>query len=342
VPYNGSISDMKKDNSINLNPAVPFKYKTCEVPKDLLERHGKTVKVVYKNRPIKGALVKVYNNPCVYKTDSQGKAKIIVNCIGCPIYAFKEGYISSVVYNDIRKSYILNLYKTLTLHVWTIYTPDWIINHWGNNTFKNLKFQGVDGNQFSNNQPISLIKLNTSANVPKQFKEIPLPLRLNLRVSLIYSNALNMSNLTYMTNGGDVLADIPYKLYYSNGTNFIYTSQIVTFDAKNKDWYYDDKNHKLIVCTKKGYLYRGPEINIGKDVILIKLSNNKVIEFPYYNGIFNIENQKTSLSTKYLVICLPRGVSINNQVYLYSYDPRDKVWKKKRILSFSSIFKPLN
>ncbi|MEO2154209.1 MAG: hypothetical protein ABGW69_00200, partial [Nanoarchaeota archaeon] len=341
IPFNGTDQEMELDNSDNPNPAIPETFQQCNYNQTILTLYGKKVQVLYNNKPVKDALVFVQGNPCSSKTNKEGIAYIMPNCIGCAIYAIKEGYISGIDYNDIRKSFILNLYKLMQLNIWTIYTPKWLIGNWSNETFTNLKFQGVEGNDFNNldTKTIDLIKLNTTSKIPEQFKEIILPIRLNIRVNIVYNGNFSLNNISYMTNGAQLLANIPYQFYYSQEDKFIHKGQYV-FSNSQTDYYYDDVTKQLVPCEVQAYEYKGKDFTLGKDLFLIRLSNNKVIEFPYYNGIFNVETQKTTLTKKYLVVCLPSDVSFK-EVLEYSYDNNQKKWVKKADYSFSSLFRPL-
>ena len=332
---NKSIEEMKEDNSKNeLSLSVSTNLNKCQYDEETIRR-SPLIKTMFEGQPV-DALIKVEGDPCVFETKN-GKAKVPIPCLGCRIYAIKEDYISEGKVFSGEREITLSLYKLKDVAIWTIYTPDWLINNWGNQSFRNLKFQGrTNVNELSENDPNELIKLVAKKDVPK-FKEIIIPVLLNNGVSLFYFGEFNIKNISYVTNGIKVVEKVSYEYYIPVNNSFEKFGEI-TFNKR--DYFYDDKQKKFYPCEPKIYEFKG-DLELGREVYLIKLSNNKVIVFPYYTKVFNVKDGQTKLTTKYLMICLPRGVTISSGL-IYRYSDEERAWIKQDSFSFSSLFKPVS
>jgi len=331
---NKSIEEMKTDNiknelSLNLNTGL----NKCQYDEEIIRLSPK-IRTVFEGRPV-DALIKIEGDPCVFETKN-GEAKVPIPCIGCKVYAIKEDYISEGRPYSGERELTLSLYKIKDVAIWTIYTPDWLIENWGNESFRNLKFQGrTDPYELNEEDPNELIKLVAKKEVPK-FKELFLTILLNNGVHLFYYEELNPKNMSYSTNGIEVVEKISYEYYIPENNSFKKFGEI-TFNEKH--YFYDERSKKFYACEPKIYEFKG-DLELGREVYLIKLSNDKVVVFPYYTKVFNVKEGQTRLTTKYLMLCLPRGVTIKGGL-IYRYFDEERAWIKQGSFSFGSMFKQI-
>jgi hypothetical protein len=331
---NLTIEKMKEDNTRNSLSLEGYNtLNKCIFDERVLEKSPK-VKTVFEGQPV-DALIKVNGYPCVFET-KKGVAKVPISCLGCKVYAFKEDYISEGKVYSGEREIIIPMYKLKDVAIWTIYTPDWLIGNWSNESFRNLKFQGSSNpTQIKEGDPTELIKFVAKKELP-EFKELFIPILLNNGVSIFYYDELNISNMTYATNGFKAVERVPYEYYVSNGTDFIKAGEI-TFNSKN--YFYDEKKKTFVPCKIEVYQFKG-NIDLGKEVYLIRLSNNKVIEFPYYTRLYSVKDGQTYLTTDYLIVCLPKNVKVKDGL-IYRYDDNEKAWIKQGSFHFNSVFKLL-
>jgi hypothetical protein len=329
------------DNSNNEEPKLA-KSKSC--PFDFEE--GVKIKVLdLNNNPIENAYVTFESSKysCYSKTNDKGEAKLPINCVNCKVFANKEGYIGSYKLYEGQNTLVLNLFNLKTVHFWTIYTPKWLIDNWGNNSFENLRFQGNSLNtknfENTNSDLVKTFTLEAQQNLIKDYKEIPLTFKLDSPQGIIINN----DKITPLATSVDLANKVPYSLYeitVNESGDFVKRYLGTTYVFGKNNYYFDDLNNKFKECVVKIYEFKG---NLdGTKVYLIRLSNNKVIEFPYYNTVFtstaDLANSKGFVSHKYLVFCLPSGVSIESNVLIYNQN-EDGKWNKIGSVSFNSVFK---
>jgi len=329
------------DNSNNEKPSLA-KNENC--PFDFND--GVKIKVFdLSNKPVKNAYVTFesldYN--CYSKTNNNGEAKLPINCINCKVFANKEGYVGSYQIYEGQNPVVLHLFTLKTVHFWTIYTPKWLIDNWGNNSFENLRFQGnsVNINKFEENNPklVKTYSLKAQENLIKDYKTISLTFKLDSPQPILINN----DNITPLATSVDLAERVPYVLFkteINESGDFIDVPLGGAYVFNKDHYYFDDSNNKFKECDVKVYQFKG-DLK-GTKVYLIKLSNNKVIEFPYYNTVLtstsDLVNSNGFISHKYLVFCLPKGVSIENNVLIYEQN-KEGVWNKKGSISFNSVFK---
>ncbi len=331
------------DNSYNTHPRIS-EHEAC--PFDF--SNGRDVKVVdINNNPIKGAYVSYESlkYDCHAKTDERGLTKIPINCINCKVFANKEGYIGSYEIFKGQPLIILKMFKSKKVNFWTIYTPQWILESWGNYSYDtahhSLEFQGKEiemTETFTTSNPEEInkifnLRLQAQQNLVSSYKEVSLSLKLD---SPQYYMEKERKIIPYVANAF-VAEGVSYNVSQvgvNESGDFVETPLPGLYVFNKDNYYFDDKSLIFKPCNIKIYRFKG-RLD-GSVVYLIKVNGiNKVIEFPYYNKVMSPSSFRGMTNFKYLVVCLPTGASLGS---VLKYKLEGTTWIKQSETTFGNLF----